>query len=258
MRTSALLALAMLGCSSPTEPASDASIDYYSGDGAVYAYNDAAPACQPAATTGFSPVKITPLALHACTDAQIQGVVSQCFDPSLPDNTACKTWRADPANQACLDSCIVTSIDAGAWGPLVKVTNPGVLEFYDLGACVATFDPSPAGQACADALNAEFQCEQFACAGNCPIPADAGAADLVPAEIAFQNCTLAAGSGPCASYLKAVTDCVGTIPASSPQKLCVDGTLLSGDPTSYDPAAEKFFGAQCGGADAGASDAGLD
>ncbi len=275
MRRDTLLALmtSVVACSSnPTTPTSDASVDvtyYTGGDGNVYASNDAASSCQPQSTDTFSPVKIAPVVSPACTDDQIVGLVTQCFDPSLPDNTACTTWRADPNNLACLDSCpIVSNIAAspttgnppppavGPWGPLVKITNPGVLEFFDFGTCVATADPSPAGQACAEALNAELQCEYFACAGNCPVPSDTSdAGALISAEEAYRSCTLAADTGPCASYVGTVTTCVSALPANAPELYCVDGTLLSGDPTTFDPAAEKLFRGQCGGA---VSDAGAD
>jgi hypothetical protein len=283
MRNSAIVAISMaviaLACSSnPTTPSSDASVDvtyYLGGDGGVYAWNDAAPACQPESTASFAPVKIAPAVNPVCSPSQIIGLVTQCFDPSLPDNTACTAWRADPSNAACFTSCPVVSNIAptpvtgnppptpvGPWGPLLKITNPGVLEFFDLGTCVATADPSPAGQACADAIEAQFQCEYFACAGNCPIPTDTtDPSALVAAEEAYESCTSASESGPCASYVNAVTTCVAALPANAPEMFCVDGTMLSGDPASFDPAAEKLFTAQCGGApesDAGVTDASTD
>ena len=254
-----LTLIATVACSSnPTTSTRDASVDvtyYTGGDGNVYTWNDAASACQPLSTDTFVPVKIAPAVDAACTDAQIVGLVTQCFDPSLPDNTACTAWRADPSNLACLNSCpIVSNIAAspttgnpppppvGPWGPLVKITNPGILEFIDLGTCVATADPSPTGQVCADALNSQLECEYFACAGNCPIPSDTSdASALVSAEEAYRSCTLAADTGPCASYVSAVTTCVSALPANAPELFCVDGTLLSGDPTTFDPAAEKIL-----------------
>ncbi len=265
--TLAALALGVACSSNPPQTTSDASADvtyYQGGDGDVYAWNDAAGACQPASAAAFAPVKITPVVNPICTDAQIAGMVSQCFDPSLPDKTACTAWKAIPENANCLGSCPVASdIAASSWGPLVKITTPGTIEFWNFGGCVATMDPSPAAQACGDALDAQLECEAYACATNCPIPttqtADAGA--IISAEEAFINCTYAADSGPCASWVKAVTDCVAALPATSPARFCVDGTLLSGDPTSFDPAAEKLFGAQCGGAppsDAGTSDGSTD
>jgi hypothetical protein len=267
----AVAVVALLACSSTTPAAStDAAPDitYYSGDGTTYTWNDAAPACQPESTASFTPVKIVPLVNPVCTDAQIVGLVTQCFDPSLPDDTACTAWKAIPENQGCLDNCPVASSIAptpvmgnppptpvSPWGPLVKIMNPGKLEFWDLGTCVALADPSPAGQSCADALNAELECEYYACAGNCSIPLNPDAGALLPAEEAYQNCTLSADRGPCVTYVNAVTTCVSSLPANAPEMFCIDGSLLSGDPTSFDPAAEKIIGAQCGGALDDVSDA---
>ena len=276
MRSEPFVLLFAAACSSTPASTSDAAADvtyYQGGDGNVYAWNDAAGICQPSPTGAFTPVKITPLVNHVCTDAQITGLVTQCFDPSLPDNTACQAWKAVPENEACLTSCpIATNIapmpattnppptPMSPWGPLVKIENPGSLELFDLGTCVAMADPSPAGQSCGDALNAQLECEYYACAANCPIPTDTSdAGALRSAEYAYQNCTYAADSGPCASYVKAAIDCVAALPANAPELFCVDGTLLSGDPALFDPAAEKLLGAQCGGAtptDAGTSDAG--
>jgi hypothetical protein len=264
--TATLTLLLAVGCSSnPTTPPNDASADityYKGGDGDVYAWNDAAPSCQPQSADGFVPVKITPVVNPVCTTSQVVGLVTQCFDPSLPDDTACNAWKADPANETCLTSCPVASpvapmpvtsnpppTPAGPWGPLVKILNPGELEFWNLGACVSVTDPSTAGQACADALNAELQCEYYTCAANCPVPTDTDAgATIIAAEEAYRSCSLAADTGPCASWVNAVTTCVSEPPDAAPESFCIDGTLLSGDPTSFDPAAEQFIGAQCGGA----------
>jgi hypothetical protein len=229
----------------------------------VYAWNDAAGPCQPASTEGFVPVEIEPLVNPVCTDEQITGLVTQCYDPSLLDNSACLAWKAVPENQTCLTSCPISTPIAsgpvtgnpppppvGPWGPIVKIENPGRIGFFDLGACLALMDPTPAAQACADALNTQLECEYYACAGNCSIPttetADAGA--IYDAQSAYIYCTYAADTGPCASYVEAVTDCVAALPADGPGLFCVDGTLMSGDPGSFNPAAEKLLGAQCGGA----------
>ena len=150
---------------------SDAGVDvtyFTGGDGDVYAWNDAAGACQPLSAAGFSPRTITPVVNQACTDAQVAGYVTECLDPSLPDATACTAWKAVPENAACIASCpVVTDIGSSSWGPLVRVANPGTLQYYDLGTCVALMDPSPAGQACAAAIETQLQCEYAACATTC-------------------------------------------------------------------------------------------
>lgn len=85
------------------------------------------------------------------------------------------------------------------------------------------------------------------CAANCPIPVDADASATEDADIAFQNCTLAADSGPCMSYANAAIACTAALPVSGPGEFCLDGTLLSEDSASFDPAFEKLIGDQCGG-----------
>lgn len=259
MRSEWLL-LFTLGCSGGGGNPSDAGVDvtyYTGGDGSVYAWNDAAGACQPLSTASFTAKTITPVVNHTCTDAQVTGYVTQCLDPSLPDNTACLAWKAVPENAACIAACpVVTDIGATSWGPFVRVGSPGTLTFHDLGACVALMDPSQAGQACAAAIETQLQCEVAACAAVCSIEtpdsgADAGA--IYNDELAFVYCTYAADSAECASQVKAVTDCAPNVAASA--RFCVDGTLSSGDPSSANPAHLKLIGAQCGGAP---SDAGTD
>jgi hypothetical protein len=222
-------------------------------------------------------VKIAPVVNPVCTDAQIVGYVTQCLDPSLPDATACTAWKAVPENKACIDACPVVSnvaaspvtgnpppTPAGPWGPLVRISNPGAIDFWNLGGCVATADPSPAGQSCGDALNAQLECEYTACAASCPIPLNPPDASLtVAAQSAFIECVFAADSTVCSTYVAAVEQCVAALPSSAPELFCVDAQLLSGDPSTFDPAAEKLLTTQCGGAsgpDGGpdASDAGTD
>jgi hypothetical protein len=261
MRSELLLGLAfvVVGCGGGGA-SNDAGIDvtyYTGGDGSPYAWNDAAGSCQPLSTEGFTSKPITPVVNHACTDAQVTGYVTQCLDPSLPDNTACLAWKAVPQNAACIAACpVVSDFSASSWGPFVRVGSPGTLTFYDTGTCVALMDPSSSGQACAAALETQLQCEVAACTAPCPIEAadsgaDAGA--IYNDLLAFVYCTYAADSAECATQVKAVTDCAPTVAQNA--RFCVDGTLRSGDPKSAIPALEKFIGAQCGGAP---SDAGTD
>ncbi|HEY2368856.1 MAG TPA: hypothetical protein VGH87_20815 [Polyangiaceae bacterium] len=260
MRSEWLLLVGALGCNGGDTSSADAGVDvtyYTGGDGGVYAWNDAAGECQPLSTDGFTAKTITPVVNHVCTDAQVTGYVTQCLDPSLPDDTACLAWKAVAENAACVAACpVVTDVSATSWGSFVRVGSPGTLTFNDLGACVALMDPSQVGQACAAAIDAQLQCENAACVTQCAIEtpdSGADAAAIYNDELALVYCTYAADSAECASQVKAVTDCAPNVAASA--RFCVDGTLSSGDPATANPAHEQLIGAQCGGAPA---DAGTD
>jgi len=75
--------------------------------------------------------------------------------------------------------------------------------------------------------------------------ADASATE--DAEIAFENCMLTADSGPCGAEATAANECVAALPSGGPAEFCLDGSLLSGDSVSFDPAFESLIGDQCGG-----------
>jgi hypothetical protein len=269
-------ALCAWGCSSSSAPApAEGGVDSRKSDSghdsngvidtamprrdtSPYAYNDAAPPCQPSSAAGFEPVKVAPVKNPVCTAGQVAGVVTQCFDPFTGTTAACSAWTSVAANKACMDGCPITSKFAGGpalanpppppkgpWGPLVEVLSEGSMVFLNLGGCVAAADSSAAAQSCADALNTQLECEYYTCAGNCPVSADAGASQTD--QNAFQNCMMAADSGPCATYATAGNACVAALPAGGPAEFCLDGSLLSGDSVTFDPAFEKLVGDQCGG-----------
>jgi hypothetical protein len=241
-------------------------------DANPYRWNDAASSCQPNPATGFTPVTVAPVKNPVCTTAQIAGLVTQCFDPITSTGSGCDTWTAVPENNDCLTGCPVISeiastpalrspppAPAGPWGPLVEVVSQNSMVFLNIGGCVAAADPSAAGQGCASAINAQFECEYYVCAGNCPVPDSPDAKVVDGAENAFQGCIEAADSGPCSTYVQAANTCIAALPTSSPEEFCLDGSLMSGDPASFDPAFEQLIGEMCGGKpapDAGAIDAG--
>jgi hypothetical protein len=244
-------------------------------DANPYAWNEAAPSCQPNSPAAFAPVKVAPVKNAVCTTAQVTGMVTQCFDPMTgTSSAACATWKAVAENQECMESCPVMSDyaktaattnppppPAGPWGPLIEVVSQSSILLLNLGGCVAAADPSAAAQSCADAMNAQLECEYYVCAANCPIPTTDDAMVAIDAEEAYQNCTLAADSGPCLGYANAANACIADLPGTTPAEFCLDASLLSGDPVTFDPAFEKLIGNQCGGkaaTDAGPPDAPAD
>ena len=175
-------------------------------------------------------------------------------------------------NHACLDGCPVISAIAsapalqnpppaptGPWGPLVEVVSHGSMTFVNIGGCVAAADPSAAGQACAGAINAQLECEYYVCAANCPIPETADASATNGAEQAFEN-----GMPPPTPVRARRTPrprmpAFPALPADAPEQYCLDGSLLSQDSVSFDPAFEELIGDMCGGKprpDGGPEDAG--
>jgi hypothetical protein len=279
-----VLVAALSACSSSNGSASDAGPADAGHDSSVlvdtampprdsnpYAWNEAAPSCQPSSPADFVPVKVAAVKNPVCTAAQVTGIVTQCFDPDTGTSTACAAWKAVAENQACMESCPVISDyaktaatssppppPAGPWGPLIEVVSLSSIQLLNLGGCVAASDPSAAAQACADSMNAQLECEYYVCAGNCPIPTTDDAMVFVGAEEAYQNCALAADSGPCLGYANEANACIGALPSTTPAEFCLDASLLSGDPVTFDPAFEKLIGNQCGGkaeTDAGPPDA---
>jgi hypothetical protein len=101
--------------------------------------------------------------LNACSSMQISSFISACVPPSGGSPSTCKTWVQ--ANTKCA-SCITPTNDAGMGqntGAMLFDTNGNLVE-YNFGGCIALIDPTSSGVACAQALDADLRCADFACA----------------------------------------------------------------------------------------------
>ncbi len=219
--------------------------------------------CQPGTLAGFT---ATPIAAvnnpGACTSGQVNSMVTQCLDPTSTQ-ASCLAWQGVTANEDCLTNCPVFSTYSatnvtpgvspppamGPWGPFIAVLNPGESDFFNLGACVTLADPTQ--QPCGDALTEQLECEYYACASNCSIPAPP--ADPTAAETAYNDCAIAAdgcpasGNGPCTGvcggYVNTVSSACGNV--TGPALFCLDGSLSSTSSPTADPSLEKLIKQQC-------------
>jgi hypothetical protein len=129
------------------------------------------------------------------------------------------------------------------------------VDYLDIGGCVILADPSQA--ACGRTIADLLQCGLAACAANCPQPGTGASGPAAQAEYqALSNCETSIDYTGCAQYFNGAAQCIGAIPAGSPARFCIDGSLSSSNATTRESAFEKFVTQQCGQSDAGAPDAG--
>ncbi len=161
------------------------------------------PECAPGDLTAFEPTRRAPvgLAQGACTDRQIDELVSACFS----GGSGCTGFRTNPANADCY-SCAVAHPDSLHWN--------GIVDFDDLGfvqalpsQCIAAFEGSAGATSCGTKLTSLFQCQLEACAANCPIRAATGAEDMV----AFDMCLSDARANGCLTYAIDADMCAMTL-----------------------------------------------
>jgi hypothetical protein len=110
-----------------------------------------------------------------CTTQQTASIYAGCLDPTTGSDAACTT--AGNAASACY-GCIFTAQTAMNWGPVVNTTS-GLSEM-NVGGCLALLEPCNSG--CANTFEEDLECEQAACAANCP---------TTSSTTGFENCTQA-------------------------------------------------------------------
>ena len=126
---------------------------------------------------------------------------ADCFEDASTF-TSCNSFAATgddggPVSAQCV-SCLFSpeGSDAG-YGPLIQ----GVVLVPNLAGCIEAADPSDGGLACAEAVQAAWECAETACKAACPVSDDSSRA-------AYIACTSAAAAGVCATYAGAAMACL--------------------------------------------------
>jgi hypothetical protein len=168
----------------------------------------------PVDVSGFQPMWDPPTGAHqnACSQALIDEYYDDCLSTS--GNQMCTSFGAgaDPAHQACL-ACLSSNAGSPELGPLVYFPD-NVVE-TNLSGCIALLDPSAIS--CAEALQAEDQCEHAACDPVC----GGGASDSTFDQ--WDTCTAAANTCGCQTYF-AEADCAkALVSGNSPAAPCLVG-----------------------------------
>lgn len=156
----------------------DVSVIGVRPDGQARPQPDGGP-CNPASTVSNVPpyLPVAAALKGACTSAQIAAFYQACFG-SVASPQTCTSFFDDAGNSC--GNCL-WPIDGGTpntGGVLVDSTGLDLVGVNTPG-CIALADPTPAGTACAKALEPFIMCESLACdSPNCQVP-DAGYAQCL-------------------------------------------------------------------------------
>jgi hypothetical protein len=129
------------------------------------------------------------LAADCFSDASTFQACSADIDGSMPDGGL---------YGPCL-GCLVTpeNTDAGGYGATIVATIP----VLNVAGCVEATDPTDAGVGCAAAIQAAWQCTDYACAPSCPVTDD-------PSRAAYIQCAQAAAATVCSAYSSGAAACL--------------------------------------------------
>jgi hypothetical protein len=158
--------------------------------------------------------------------------VDVCFGANATVR-ACNAWRAEGIADACI-ACLLSPAASRVWAPII--TTLGNVELFNIGGCIALADPTQL--ACAQAVQAAFECEMAACFSLCALP-DSG--QPVATLGALDGCFQAAASAGCAAYATSAQACTEDAGATS---FCYRAP-------QDDSALVELFGLACGQVDGG-------
>jgi hypothetical protein len=184
------------------------AIDTGIDTGVDVAQPDTGPTCAPGSIAAFVAPSYVPAAPQSfiCGHPEEIALGADCFgDASTVD--ACATFPStgldggpvDPNCLSCLFSDENDAGEAGVYGPVVR----GVVPVANVAGCIQTLDPSDAGYDCAAAVQAAWQCAEFACKAACPVTDD-------PSRAAYLQCARDAATTVCATYTTAARACIAT------------------------------------------------
>jgi hypothetical protein len=251
----ALLLSAALGCGGLEEPSRDDLVVNDAGDASRHdatspfdarppqldATLDAPVECAPADMTGFVPKWTPPAAPRpVCTTRQIGLFYCACLLSGICAQNCSRFGPGGTAEDRQCAACLVTQSSAAEWGPVV-VRGGGL--FINYAGCVALQEGKRDGSGCGGAMTFAEQCEDGACAANCPMTDDLS-------YEAYRRCVEAADRGACARYVAAAACAPAILEAGAPGAECLRPQSFY---DAYLVLAEIF----CGGVpdDAGARDA---
>jgi MYXO-CTERM domain-containing protein len=208
-----------------------------------------APAPIPASYTPPAYVHAAPHQ-NACSQQLIADYYAQCLD-SASTAQSCAPWTNGPdaAHQACL-ACLVTPTTASAYGPVVQTTLGNIIVSEpNLAGCIELADP--AGLACATKLQDRTDCDDEACAAQCPVTDD-------PSFQLWQTCLDNAdqAAGSCQAYYDATSCAASEMPDGGVAEACFPTTANPTFEDDYNALAPVFCLDLAAGADGGAVDGG--
>jgi hypothetical protein len=168
--------------------------DGATGDDASTGDDGGMTTCAPGDVSTFMPpaYKNAKKVAGACTQQFITSFYNDCLAPNAT-MTTCAPWGSsgDAAHKACA-ACIITAESAAQYGALIEhkgtvsVNIPGCMELKDTAG----------GLACAKSYQASEECDDAACAANCPVTDDASFQ-------LYQACTQQAAANGCKTYSQA-------------------------------------------------------
>jgi len=199
--------------------------------------------CTPGDVMTFTPTWHPPTGPYtgACTDAQLDALIKDCFVAAATAGT-CNAWLADSNNTACT-ACWVgqPSPTAMSWAPFLYVDNPGQVDFVNVAGCLVLADPSL--YTCAHSIEAMFTCDLAACQANCPVPQNASTVDVEAAESTLSACFEAANETGCEQFAELAAPCIPSPDAgfvdAGPASFC---SSVGSDPVSL----RTYFDLACG------------
>ena len=99
----------------------------------------------------------------ACTERQIDLEYESCDGPRAT-SSACRSFREDAANEACL-ACLLSDEDDPSYGPIIE---GGGLWKTNTSGCIALLDGDVSADGCGAKVQAASECYDAACAGCMP------------------------------------------------------------------------------------------
>jgi hypothetical protein len=135
-------------------------------------------------------VPFVELADACASEAATYGGCNAFLDGGLADPDT------GPVTDACA-SCLVTpAATDGGLGPAIQ----GAIVVANVAGCIEIADTSEVGLSCAQAVQAAWQCTEYACA-TCPVTDD-------PSRQSYFACANAAATGVCAAYTATASTCI--------------------------------------------------
>lgn len=158
-----------------------------------------ASACRPGDVQTFAPAAYRAASgkhQNVCSAYAMDVLYEHCFDTTVASPAAC---QADTATYSACFECILTSIDAPHYGPLLTDSTGWVRP--NVAGCIELSDQSTQGLACAKNVQVLASCEVAACEANCPVmaysPDSLSAYDECAAQADDTGCALFVGPAAC-------------------------------------------------------------
>ncbi len=152
--------------------------------------SDSSQTCAPGSIAGFAPAWHPPRPKQSvCSNTQISDFYSNCMGPTAT-TTTCQQFMQNTANASCSQCLTFSSPTDATYGPVI--TSAGI-DHLNVPGCAFIAKSEPNASGCGGALQATSQCEDRACASNCP----------VTDEVSFSSyvaCEDQAANGVCTSY----------------------------------------------------------